>query len=108
MPRRIWVRWRSSCAIVTAARALLEVSPLLFQPYRVVDASEGPNDGLVSIASARWGQHLETWPVDHFHILNRRLLIEWKTRTGDVRPYYAALLDRLVKEDVLPRRALTR
>ena len=93
---------------ISAARPLLEVSPLLFQPYRIVDALEGPNDGLVSIESARWGTHLETWPVDHFHILNRRLLIEWKKKTGDVRPYYAALLDRLVKEQVLPRRVTTR
>ena len=62
----------------------------------------------MSIRSATWGTHLETWPVDHFHILNRRLLIEWKQKTGDVRPYYAALLDRLVKEEVLPRRALAR
>jgi triacylglycerol lipase len=93
---------------ISAARPLLEVSPLLFQPYRIVDALEGPNDGLVSIRSATWGTHLETWPVDHFHILNRRLLIEWKRKTGDVRPYYAALVDRLVKEAVLPRRALAR
>jgi triacylglycerol lipase len=93
---------------ISAARPLLEVSPLLFQPYRIVDAREGANDGLVSIKSATWGTHLETWPVDHFHILNRRLLIEWKRKTGDVRPYYAALLDRLVKEDVLPRRVTSR
>ena len=93
---------------ITAARPLLEVSPLLFQPYRVVHAAEGANDGLVSIQSATWGTHLETWPVDHFHILNRRLLIEWKRKTGDVRPYYAALLDRLIQEDVLPRKAVMR
>jgi triacylglycerol lipase len=93
---------------ITAARPLLQVSPLLFQPYRVVHAAEGANDGLVSIQSATWGTHLETWPVDHFHILNRRLLIEWKKRTGDVRPYYVALLDRLVKENVLRRRAVMR
>ncbi len=90
---------------ISASRPLLEVSPLLFQPYRIVSEHEGPNDGLVSIRSAKWGKHLETWPVDHLHILNRRLLIEWKRKTGDVRPYYAALVDRLVKENVLPRRA---
>ncbi|MEA2708303.1 MAG: triacylglycerol lipase [Phycisphaerales bacterium] len=93
---------------ISAARPLLEISPLLYQPYRIVNAADGPNDGLVSIKSATWGVHLETWPVDHFHILNRRLLIEWKKKTGDVRPYYAALLDRLVKEDVLPRRVTTK
>ena len=93
---------------ITAARPLLQVSPLLFQPFRVVDAAEGANDGLVSIRSATWATHLETWPVDHFHILNRRLLIEWKKKTGDVRPYYAALLDRLIKENVLPRKPLAK
>ena len=90
---------------VSAARPLLEVSPLLFQPYGIVYAAEGLNDGLVSVRSAKWGTHLETWPVDHFHILNRRLLIEWKNRTGDVRPYYAALVERLVKEKVIARAA---
>ena len=90
---------------ISAARPLLEVSPLLFQPYRIVDAAEGPNDGFVSVKSAKWATHLETWPVDHLHILNRRLLIEWKKKTGDVRPYYAALLDRLVKEQVVRRTA---
>ena len=93
---------------ISAARPLLEVSPLLYQPHLVVSAAEGPNDGMVSIRSATWGTHLETWAVDHFHILNRRLLIEWKKKTGDVRPYYVALLNRLVKEDVLPRRAVMR
>jgi triacylglycerol lipase len=83
---------------ITAARPLLEVSPLLFQPYRIVHAAEGLNDGFVSVRSATWATHLETWPVDHFHILNRRLLIEWKKKTGDVRPYYAALMGRLKKE----------
>ena len=91
---------------ITAARPLLEVSPLLYQPYRIVQAAEGLNDGMVSIQSATWATHLETWAVDHFNILNRRLLIEWKNRTGDVRPYYAALLNRLIREDVLPRKAL--
>ena len=90
---------------ISAARPLLEVSPLLFQPYGIVDAAEGPNDGLVSIKSAKWATHLETWPVDHFHILNRRLLIEWKKKTGDVRPYYAALLERLAKEHVISKNA---
>ena len=93
---------------ISAARPLLEVSPLLFQPYRIVHAAEGLNDGFVSIRSAKWATHLQTWAVDHFHILNRRLLIEWKHRTGDIRPYYLALLDRLVKERVLPKRALAR
>ena len=79
---------------ISAARPLLEVSPLLFQPYAIVHAAEGPNDGLVSVKSGKWATHLETWPVDHLHVLNRRLLIEWKKKTGDVRPYYAALLER--------------
>jgi triacylglycerol lipase len=88
---------------ITAARPLLEVSPLLFQPYRIVHAAEGVNDGLVSVQSATWAEHLETWPVDHLHLLNRRLLIEWKKRTGDVRPYYVALLKRLVQENAIAR-----
>jgi triacylglycerol lipase len=87
---------------VTAARPLLELSPLLYQPSMIVAAAEGPNDGLVSVRSGTWANHLETWPVDHFHILNRRFLIEWRTRTGDVRPMYLRILDRLAADGVIP------
>lgn len=33
--------------------------------HRVVTAAEGPNDGVVSVASAAWGESLEVWAGDH-------------------------------------------
>ena len=90
---------------VTAARPFWEISPLLFQPYRVVNAAEGDNDGLVSVRSAVWADHVGTWPADHLHLLNRRLPLEFGRPTGDIRPYYAGLLDRLEGDGVLPTSA---
>ena len=33
---------------------------------RLLTPREGPNDGLVSLASARWGEYLGTIHADHF------------------------------------------
>jgi triacylglycerol esterase/lipase EstA (alpha/beta hydrolase family) len=42
------------------------VSPMLRRAWSLLTATEGPNDGLVSVASARWGTYLGTLHVDHF------------------------------------------
>ena len=39
-------------------------------PYRMVQRAEGPNDGVVSVASAAWGEHAEVWPGDHLNLVN--------------------------------------
>jgi triacylglycerol lipase len=38
--------------------------------HRVVLDTEGPNDGIVSVASARYGEDLGTWPGDHLRLVN--------------------------------------
>lgn len=38
--------------------------------YRVVNRAEGPNDGVVSVASAEWGQSHEVWDGDHLNLVN--------------------------------------
>ena len=86
---------------ISAARPMRQISPLLMQPYLIVRRAEGDNDGLVSVRSARWGEHLDTWPVDHLHVLNLRFTIELLTRGGDVRPRYESILDRLERDVVL-------
>src|SRR5688500_12335242 len=83
---------------VSAARPFWSVTPLLYQPYRVVYEAEGENDGLVSVRSAKWGEHLETWAADHWHLLNRRFVIELEHATGDIRPYYVRVIERLEGE----------
>ncbi len=45
---------------------LLKVSPMLRRAWDRLTADEGPNDGLVSVQSARWGEYLGTLYADHF------------------------------------------
>jgi triacylglycerol lipase len=64
--------------------------------YRIIEQLEGPNDGLVSVASARWGEAFEVWEGDHASLVNRALT--WsplRPRWGDRIPAYAALVQRL-------------
>ena len=39
----------------------------------ILQAEEGLNDGMVSVASARWGDHCEVWQGDHFNLVNWHL-----------------------------------
>jgi triacylglycerol lipase len=42
------------------------VSPILRRPWCLLGPVEGPNDGMVSVASARWGEYLGDVEADHF------------------------------------------
>jgi triacylglycerol lipase len=42
------------------------VNPVLRRPWTLLSGTEGPNDGMVSVASARWGEYLGTLHADHF------------------------------------------
>ncbi len=83
------------CFSVSAARPWRLVPPFLLHAHRIISKAEGDNDGLVSVRSACWGEHLGTWPADHFHTINKRLVLELKDPTGDITPYYLRLLDHL-------------
>lgn len=83
---------------VTAARPWQRITPVLLHSHRVIEPVEGPNDGLVSVDSGIWGTHLGTWPADHLHVINKRLVIEFDERTGDVRPLYANMLDQVIRQ----------
>jgi len=39
-------------------------------PHGIVKRAEGPNDGVVSVASATWGERTEVWPGDHLNLVN--------------------------------------
>ena len=78
---------------ISAARPWNKVPPWAIHSWRVVTAAEGPNDGLVSVKSAMWGQHLGTWPADHWHTINKRFVLELEDKTGDIIPYYLRLLE---------------
>ena len=51
-------------------------SPEWLLSYGIVKEAEGPNDGVVSVASARYGEDCGIWPGDHFTLVN------WKTIKG--------------------------
>jgi triacylglycerol lipase len=42
------------------------VSPILRRPWCLLTPVEGPNDGMVSVASAHWGEYLGDIEADHF------------------------------------------
>ena len=65
-------------------------------PYSLVAKAEGANDGVVSVASATWGEHTEIWAGDHLNLVNwpNRHAIrrgEWPNRAPD----YGRIVRRL-------------
>lgn len=65
-------------------------------PAGMVRRHEGANDGVVSVASATWGERTEVWAGDHLNLINwpnkrMRQAGEWTDR----REQYGALLGRL-------------
>jgi triacylglycerol lipase len=68
-------------------------------PHTIVSKEEGPNDGIVSVASARYGESLDVWDGDHLSLVNwirffRNRLGLWQDRSQ----LYARLVHRLVRE----------
>jgi triacylglycerol lipase len=68
-------------------------------PARILARSEGPNDGLVSVASASWGESCTLWDGDHLNLINRRHAWAAARRQKDRTEHYAALIRRLADED---------
>jgi triacylglycerol lipase len=46
------------------------LNPEWLLPYHIVHRAEGDNDGVVSIASATWGEDLDVWEGDHLSLVN--------------------------------------
>ncbi len=67
-------------------------------PARILQRIEGPNDGVVSVASARWGEVLGEWDGDHLDLINwPRAWLPWRPRP-DHTADYVALVRRLADE----------
>jgi triacylglycerol lipase len=65
---------------------------------RLVARAEGPNDGLVSVRSATWGEHTDVWTGDHLNLVNwpNRLMRRagcWTDRAADYRRILTRLTD---------------
>ena len=63
----------------------------------VIHRAEGPNDGMVSVTSASWGESSEVWEGDHLSLVNWPRPFVPHER-NDRLPRYAGLLGRLRDE----------
>lgn len=71
-------------------------SPEWQLPAGVISRAEGPNDGVVSVHSATYGESCEVWDADHLNLVNwhHPLAPEKHDRVPD----YARLVGRLADE----------
>jgi triacylglycerol lipase len=84
---------------VSACKPWKRMAPFFIPSWRVIDAAEGDNDGMVSLTSAQWGEHLATWEADHLQVINKHFAVEFgKNKTGDMAPKYLDIVDHLVRE----------
>jgi triacylglycerol lipase len=60
-------------------------------PYQIVNRAEGPNDGVVSVASAKWGEHTDLWDGDHLNLVNwpNRMAAGISSQVGTISPILA-------------------
>ncbi len=72
------------------------LGPEWFLPWNIVTRAEGANDGVVSVASAAWGEHSDVWQADHLNLVN------WPNRIArrrgvwaDRAPDYGRIVRRL-------------
>jgi triacylglycerol lipase len=67
-------------------------------PARILARAEGPSDGVVSVASATWGESCEIWDGDHLNLINWRHSWTPARAQKDRTEHYAALVRRLADE----------
>jgi triacylglycerol lipase len=75
------------------------LSPEWQLSHRIVTRAEGANDGVVSIASAKYGEDCEIWQGDHFSLVNWLNPVSVGRGLCQERSsHYAALVRRLADE----------
>lgn len=69
-------------------------------PHAIVSRTEGANDGVVSVASATWGEHTDVWDGDHLNLVN------WPNRQArkcgvwdSFAPDYGRIIRRIAEAD---------
>lgn len=74
-----------------------ELVPWVWWPAMTFGPEEGPHDGVVSVASATYGEGVEVWDGDHMNLVNRPnpRAKDWGDRPTD----YLRLVERLVKRN---------
>ena len=75
-------------------RALVAIPWLI--SHGIVSRAEGPNDGVVSVQSARFGEQTDVWEGDHLNLINvPNLRARLRGRWTDRRLLYGGLVRRL-------------
>jgi triacylglycerol lipase len=75
------------------------LDPEWYLPSGIVFRAEGPNDGVVSVASATYGETLEVWEGDHLSLVNWfNPLAHNRGLWRDPAPRYGPLVRRLADE----------
>jgi len=69
-----------------------KIPPVLRRSHSLIARMEGPNDGLVSEQSARWGEHLATLRADHSSLVGDR-----GPEFFDHLAFYTRIVDDLVR-----------
>ena len=65
-------------------------------PFNIVSKHEGENDGIVSLTSAKYGEHFDLWEGDHITLVNWLNPIQrWRNGWRDPGPRFGAILRRL-------------
>jgi hypothetical protein len=89
------VRYFSYTAAVVPPR----ITPVLRRGWNILTPLEGPNDGIVSVNSARWGEDLGTLGVDHFAQTPDGLFIR-PDENFDVLGFYSRLTEDLARREL--------
>jgi triacylglycerol lipase len=63
--------------------------------HGIVARAEGPNDGVVSQASANYGEHCGVWEGDHFSLVNWLSPMGYSRAPRDPAPRYGEIMRRL-------------
>jgi triacylglycerol lipase len=80
---------------VSASRPGRLMPPFAIFSHSIIFKAEGPNDGLVSVRSAKWGTYLGNWRADHWQTVNRKY--SWRKRHQPIHivENYLALLETI-------------
>lgn len=83
---------------VTCSVPWWRVRGKLLLPHRIVGREEGENDGIVSVSSAVWGEHLAHWPVDHIAAVNRPRLVPLPSGRAEVLGRYVEAVGKVAAD----------
>jgi triacylglycerol lipase len=86
------VRYFSYTAAVTPPR----ITPALRRAWSIMTPLEGPNDGIVSVTSARWGEVVGSLAVDHFAQTPDALFVR-PDENFDSLGFYSRLIEDLAR-----------